>query len=183
MIVIVGKVLEWLSTIFVRFKNKYKTSLFAACGKNVRIEGTCELTANNIYCGDNVYIGPNACFLSSDAEICIGNNVMFGPNVMIVTGNHRIDVIGKAMVDVHDKLPENDETVIIEDDCWIGMGAIILKGVTIGKGSVIGAGTIVTKSIPPYSVAYSHSNLIIKERFDKEQILAHEQYLYGKREL
>lgn len=180
MIVVIGKVIEWFSTTFMRFRNKYKISQLASCGENVRIEGRCEITASNVSCGNNVYIGPNACFLSSDAKIHVGNNVMFGPNVMIATGNHRIDVIGKAMIDVRDKLPENDEDVVIEDDCWIGMGVTILKGVTIGRGSVIGAGTIVTKSIPPYSVVYSHSELVVKERFSKEQILTHEQILYGQ---
>ena len=180
MIILIGKLFEWLFTVITRFRNKYKVSLFASCGENVRIEGQCEMTLKNIYCGYNVYIGPNACFLSSDAKIHIGNNVMFGPNVMIATGNHRIDMIGKVMKDVHEKLPENDEDVIIEDDCWIGMGVIILKGVTIGKGSVIGAGTVVTKNIPPYSVVYSSSALTIRERFSKEDISLHEKILSGK---
>lgn len=180
MIVIIGGFFEWISTTIMRFRNKYNVSRFAICGKNVSIEGPCEMTVANIYCGSNVYIGPNACFLSSDAKIRIGNNVMFGPNVMIATGNHRIDVVGKAMIDVQEKLPENDEDVVIEDDCWIGMGVIILKGVTIGKGSIIGAGTVVTKSIPAYSVVHSSSRMVVKERFDKEQIFVHEKILYGK---
>lgn len=45
------------------------------------------------------------------------------------------------------------QPVIIEDDCFIGYGAIILMGVTVGKGSIIGAGAVVTKTIPPNSVA------------------------------
>ena len=67
---------------------------------------------------------------------------MFGPNVTIITGNHRTDIIGKTMISVtiNEKLPENDENVVINDDVWIGANAIILKGVTIGKGSVVGAG-------------------------------------------
>ena len=180
MIVLIGKLFEWTSGLIMRIRNRYKVSLFASCGKNVHIEGPCEMTAKNICCGDNVYIGPNACFLSANAKIHIGNNVMFGPNVMIATGNHRVDVIGKVMMEVHEKLPENDEDVVIEDDCWIGMGVIILKGITIGKGSIIGAGTVVTRNIPKYSIVYSNSNLVVKERFSKEQILLHEKILGGK---
>lgn len=180
MIVVIGHIIEWFANLFLRFRNKYKISRFASCGKDVHIEGPCNMTAPNIHCGDNVYIGPHACFLSANAKIHIGNHVMFGPNVMIATGNHRIDVIGKVMMDVHDKLPENDQDVVIQDDCWIGMGAIILKGVTIGKGSVIGAGTIVTKDIPPYSVVHSHAELVIKERFNQEQIHNHEQILCNR---
>nr|WP_143033346.1 DapH/DapD/GlmU-related protein [Prevotellamassilia timonensis] len=54
--------------------------------------------------------------------------------------------------------------VIIEDDCWIGFNVIILPGVTIGKGSIIGAGAVVTKSIPPYSVAGGVPAKVIKSR-------------------
>lgn len=79
---------------------------------------------------------------------------MFGSNVTIITGNHRTDIIGKTMISVtiNEKLPENDENVVINDDVWIGANAIILKGVTIGKGSVVGAGSVVTKDVPKYSI-------------------------------
>ena len=182
MIVLVGRILEWFSAMSMRFRNKYKISEFASHGQNVSIEGRCDITAGNIYCGDHVYIGPNARFLSSDAKIYIGNHVMFGPNVMMATGDHRVDVIGCFMSEVKEKLPENDADIVIEDDCWVGMGAVILKGVTIGRGSVIGAGTIVTKDIPPYSIVYSKSQLVIKERFTKEQIMEHEKTLYSTEE-
>ena len=182
MIVMVGRILEWFSSMSMRFRNKYKVSCLGAHGCNVTIEGACDISVSNVYCGDHVYIGPNARFLSSDAKIHIGNHVMFGPNVMMATGNHRVDIVGCFMSDVKEKLPENDEDIVIEDDCWIGMGAVILKGVTIGRGSVIGAGTIVTKDIPPYSIVYSKSQLVIKERFTKGQILEHEKILYGKEE-
>ena len=177
MIVLLGRLLEKTSKFAQRFKNKYIIDCFARHGTEVRIEGRCCLSAANIYCGSNVYIGPGACFVSSDAKIVIGNNVMFGPNVMIATGNHRFDVIGKVMADVREKTAKDDADVTIEDDVWIGMGAIILKGVTIGKGSVIAAGAIVTKNVAPYSIVYSQSKLIVKKRFSEEEIEKHETLL------
>ena len=54
--------------------------------------------------------------------------------------------------------------VIIEDDVWIGTGAIINKGVRIGKGSVIGSGSVVTQNIPPYSIAVGVPCRVIKSR-------------------
>ncbi len=177
MIVAIGNLLFRISSLNRRFINKYLVRIMGAHGSNVRIEGTCNITAKNVYCGNNVFIGSGGVFISSVADIHIGNNVMIAPNVMIVTGNHRTDVIGKYMIDVTEKTDADDEDVIIEDDVWIGMGAMILKGVTIGRGSVIGAGAIVTKNIPPYSVAYSHSSLIVKERFSAEQVEQHEKIL------
>lgn len=131
----------------------------------------------NIYLGDNVYIPSGSTFLSSNAKIIIGDNVMFGPNVMIATGNHRFDIVGMYMADVRTKRGCDDEDVVIENDVWVGMNAIILKGVHIGEGSVIGAGTIVTKDIPPYSIVTNKAELHIRERFTPEQIKQHKRKL------
>lgn len=60
--------------------------------------------------------------------------------------------------------------IIIEDDVWIGQGAIILSGVTIGRGSVIGAGAVVAKDIPPYSIVVGNPGKVIKKRFSDEII-------------
>ncbi|MEB3336520.1 MAG: DapH/DapD/GlmU-related protein [Leptolyngbyaceae bacterium] len=54
--------------------------------------------------------------------------------------------------------------VVIEDDCWLGCGAKVMDGITIGKGSVIGAGAVVTKSLPPYSIAVGVPARIIGKR-------------------
>jgi maltose O-acetyltransferase len=82
--------------------------------------------------------------------IYIGNYVMFGPIVTIRGGNHRFDMIGKYMYNVKEteKLPENDQDVVIEDDVWVGCNVTILKGVTIGHGSDIAEGAVVIKSPP-----------------------------------
>ena len=63
-----------------------------------------------------------------------------------------MDVVGKFIMDSHEKLPKNDAPVIIEDDVWAGANITILKGVTIGRGCVIAAGAVVNKSMPPYSI-------------------------------
>jgi maltose O-acetyltransferase len=54
------------------------------------------------------------------------------------------------------------KAVIIEDNVWIGARVIILPGVTIGKGSTIGAGAVVSKNIPPYSVAVGNPARVVK---------------------
>jgi acetyltransferase-like isoleucine patch superfamily enzyme len=77
-----------------------------------------------------------------------------------------------------DKLPENDKDVIIEDDVWVGTGAIILKGVTIGEGSVIAAGAVVTKDVPPYTIYISPQR--DKQRFTDVEIVEHKQLLKEK---
>lgn len=153
---------------------------FATCGKNVNIARNVEFSgAENIYVGNNVYIGPNSTFLTTLANIKIGDHVMMAHNVSIVTGNHRIDILGKYMDEVTDaeKLPEDDKDVVFEGDNWVGANATILKGVTVGRGAVISAGAVVSKDVPPYSIVGGVPAKVLKMRFDEETITKHEELL------
>lgn len=107
----------------------------------------------------------------------IGKKVIFGPHPTIITGGHRIDVVGKYIMDSKEKLPENDAPVVIEDDVWIGANVTRLKGVTIGRGSVVAAGAVVTKSCPPYSIIGGVPAKVLKMRFTPEEIVKHESIL------
>lgn len=133
---------------------------------------------STISVGDNVQIGSNALFIAARSEIVIGNNVIIAPGVTVRGGTHNIDEIGAYMSDVRIKDNHHDKGVQIEDDVWIGSNAIILHGVTIGRGSVIGAGSIVTRSTPPYSISVGNPAKLLRFRFNKKQILFHEQSLY-----
>ena len=94
-----------------------------------------------------IHIG-NSCGLSGVAigckkKITIGNNVLVGKNTEIMDSDwHPVNSIDKYNGDISDK------AVFIEDNVFIGMNCIILKGVHIGRNSVVGAGSIVTKSLP-----------------------------------
>jgi acetyltransferase-like isoleucine patch superfamily enzyme len=87
-------------------------------------------------------------------------------------------VIGKYIVDSHEKLSENDKEVIIEDDIWVGANVTMLMGVTIGRGSVNVAGSVVNKSCPPYSLIGGIPAKILKYRFTIDEIVEHEKKLY-----
>ncbi|NLG26918.1 MAG: acyltransferase, partial [Chloroflexi bacterium] len=58
------------------------------------------------------------------------------------------------------------EPIVIEDDCWIASGAIVLAGVTIGRGSVVAAGSVVTHDVPPYSVVAGMPARVLRSRRD-----------------
>lgn len=148
-------------------------------GKRCEIRGKGIFTGD-ITLGDDVTIGVDSVFLSTDARILIGNKVLFGPHVYIISGNHQINQVGKYIADVQQKTEKCDEDVIIEDDVWIGAGAIILKGVRIARGSVIGAGSVVTRSTVPYSVNAGNPCRMIRMRFSEEEIRQHEEILFGE---
>lgn len=103
----------------------------------------------NISVGNHVSFGPDMRIWTTGARVIIGDDVMFGPHVTTISGDHRIDVKGKPMREVTpgEKLPENDQDVVIEDDVWVGANATILKGARIPRGSVIAAGAVVTKDL------------------------------------
>lgn len=140
-------------------------------------------TYSNIEVGNDVSIGCGALFMSSESKIVVGNKVMFGPNVTIIGGNHNTSVVGKFMYDVHDKRPEDDQDVIIEDDVWVGAGATVLKGVRLGRGSIVAAGAVVNRDVLPYTIVGGIPAKIIALRFREiEIILEHEKALYSPRE-
>lgn len=133
----------------------------------------------NLSIGDGTSIPKGSTFYCTEAPLTIGKKVIFGPRPTIITGDHRIDVIGKHIIDVtvDEKLPENDLPVVIEDGVWIGANVTILKGVTIGRGSVVAAGAVVTKSCAPYSIIGGVPARLIKMRFTEEEIKKHEMLL------
>lgn len=161
----------------------YKRSM-RYCGRDVYLRPTCSDIKGlwNLSIGDGTSIPKGSTFYCTEAPLTIGRKVIFGPNPTIITGDHRTDLIGKFIIDVtvHDKLPENDAPVLIEDDVWCGANVTILKGVTIGRGSVVAAGAVVTISFPPYSIIGGVPAKLIKMRFSGDEIEQHEKVLYGK---
>lgn len=120
--------------------------------------------------GNNVFIGEKA---HISAHINIGNNVMFGPRPIIVGGNHLFAIKNKSVRFLQPANRENVKLITIEDEVWLGAGIIILGGVTIGMGAVIGAGSVVTKSIPPYTVAVGNPCKVKKRIFTDEVLEEH----------
>lgn len=112
-------------------------------GNNSNIDMNCYfMCIGNIKIGENTHIN-QSCFLDGRGGIEIGSNVSISHYVKIVTGSHK----------VNSRTFEGDfHPIIIKDYAWIGIGATILNDVTIGEGAVVAAGSVVTKSIPPYTI-------------------------------
>lgn len=100
---------------------------------------------HGIAVGENVFINANCTFLDG-AMITIGANTLIGPDVKIYTPQHPIDYVERR------KPQEYAFPVTIGEDCWIGGGAVICPGVTIGARSIIGAGSVVVKDVEPDTV-------------------------------
>jgi maltose O-acetyltransferase len=96
----------------------------------------------NIRLGAKVYFNFN-CVILDVAPVTIGDHALFGPGVHVYTALHPLDAAERR------RGVESGAPVTIEDDVWLGGGAIVCPGVRIGARSVIGAGSVVTRDIPP----------------------------------
>lgn len=124
-------------------------------GNNSYIDPQCYIIdANRLTIGSDTHIN-RQCTLDARGGLTIGSSVSISHGVIIMSGSH--DVNSKHFNGKF--LPIN-----ISDYVWIGCGAIILQNVNIGKGAVIAAGAVVTKDIPPYSIAAGVPAKIIGER-------------------
>lgn len=129
-------------------------------GKNVNIEKNAYFTPQ-LSVGDNSGVGINC---EIYGPVSIGKDVMMGPEVIIYTHNHEFSRTDIPMMEQGNSpvMP-----VKIGDDCWIGRRVMIMPGVTVGNGCVIAAGAVVTKDVPPYSVAGGVPAKVIKSRISE----------------
>lgn len=188
--IIMKSILVFISLIIKKISAANKIMLgvvhrsrFSSYGNDFSFDPYGIYSYENISIGNRVNLGYRPIIVASKSKVIIGNNIMFGPEVTIRGGNHRIDIIGRYMIDISDdeKLPEDDPGVIIEDDVWIGTRAIILAGVTVGRGSVVAAGAVVTKSVPPYAIVGGNPARIIRMRWSDENISQHEALIQLKK--
>lgn len=131
----------------------------------VRImKGTSFAQNMDIIIGHNVQFG-NYCNIACNVHF--GNNILMAGRVCFIgRHDHEFNIPGQTIW--HGERGNNGIT-IIEDDVWIGTGAIIMSGITIGKGSIIAAGAIVTKDVPPCEIWGGNPAKKIKDRFNSEK--------------
>ena len=121
--------------------------MFGYVGENVWINQPLTLAVGStVRIGKGSYIN-SGLVLIDDYNITIGEGCLFGTGVTLCTTGHPIDPEMRAKGGMY-SFP-----IVIGDGAWIGAGAIVLPGITIGKYSVVGAGSVVTRDIPDYTVA------------------------------
>lgn len=121
-----------------------------------RIDGTCVI-------GNKGWIGPQ-CFLDA-RDLVIGNNVGCGPGARVLGSMHTGLPIDVPIIATDLCIA----AVRIDDDADIGMGAILLPGVTVGRGAIVGAGAVVTHDVPPYAKVAGSPARLIGYRTDQSQ--------------
>jgi acetyltransferase-like isoleucine patch superfamily enzyme len=142
-----------------------------AVGRGIRIGSRCsfndfcQIVTDHYNFGCGIEIGDNChfnfgCYISGTGGLKIGNDCLFAPGVKILTSGHNFDDLELPIVKQGLDMAE----VVIEDNVWVGAGAIVLQNVTIGSGSVIAAGAVVNRSVKPNSVVGGVPASLIRKR-------------------
>ena len=143
-------------------KNNYSVPMNIFPIENVKV-------GNKTYGQLNVIVSNINNYLSIGHFCSIADKCEF-----ILSGEHPIDNLStypfkvKVLGEKYEALSKGN--IIVEDDVWLGYGAIVLSGVTIGRGSIVAAGSVVTKDVPPYAIVAGNPAHIIKYRFGQEII-------------
>lgn len=139
-------------------RRKLLQEMFAEIGENCYIEPPfhANFGGRHVHFGKNIYVNFNLT-LVDDTHIYVGDYTMFGPNVVVATAGHPI------LPALRRKGYQYNAPVHIGKNCWIGAGAIIVPGITIGDNVVVGAGSVVTKNLPSNVIAVGNPCHVLRE--------------------
>ena len=147
--------------------------MFAEVGENCYIEPPLHTNfgGRHVHFGRQVYANFNLT-LVDDTHIYVGDCTMFGPNVVVATAGHPI------LPELREQGYQFNMPVHIGRNCWLGSGAIVLPGVTIGDNVVVGAGSVVTKDLPDNVVAVGNPCRVLREVGERDR-----QFYYRDRRI
>jgi len=138
--------------------------MFAEIGEDCYIEPPfhSNFGGHHVHFGKNIYANFNLTIVD-DTHVYVGDYTMFGPNVTIATAGHPI------LPELREKGLQYNMPVHIGKNCWIGAGALIMPGITIGDNVVVGAGSVVTKDLPSNVVAVGNPCKVLREVNDHDK--------------
>ncbi len=138
-----------------------------AIGRQFTLGAYCEIVCQDPERGSNITIGNRVALntgviVNADCggRISIGNDVLLGPGVVLRAASHCFKDLNVPIRD-QGHVPG---VIVIEEDVWLGANVVVLPDVRIGRSSVVGAGSVVTKDIPPFSVAVGVPAKVIRSR-------------------
>ncbi|KFC83119.1 DapH/DapD/GlmU-related protein [Ewingella americana] len=150
----------------IRGKYKMKIGSGLTTGRYCRLEAYGNINLHSLIIGENCQINDSVHIAAAD-KISLGNNVLIASRVFITDLNHGCYSGDEYIHSDPKRLCVDRELVtrpvIIGDNVWIGEGAVILPGVVIGDSSIVGANAVVTKSVPPYTIAAGNPAKVVKE--------------------
>jgi acetyltransferase-like isoleucine patch superfamily enzyme len=127
-------------------------------GSSLHVFNFREMPQSGIRLGRRTFVGEGT-MMRGQGGIRVGDNVLFGPGVQLLAVNHVFTDPERPVMDQG----ITAEGIVIEDNCWIGAGALVLDGVTIGRGATVGAGSVVTSSVPAHKLVVGSPARVIRD--------------------
>ncbi|RYE59975.1 MAG: hypothetical protein EOO82_03805, partial [Oxalobacteraceae bacterium] len=155
-----GVVVGALSRIYIGARGRVLLGRGVMLGRNVHLQtgGGC------IEIGDRTSVQDN-CRLYGD--VSLGAGCILAPNVYASSGNHTFDHLPHLPIAVQEAMvSQPSQPISIGDDCWVGVNAVIMAGISIANGAVIGAGAVVTRDVLPYAIVAGVPARQIGKRLD-----------------
>ncbi|SKB04994.1 acyltransferase [Aeromicrobium choanae] len=135
----------------------------ATIGAGVRLSPTVSVrNGSRVTIGEGSHIGQGSCLWAGDSSgrITLGDHALLGPDVFITASNYDFDAGPGPVMD----LPKREADVVIGANTWLGTRVVVLPGVTIGDGTIVAAGAVVTRDLPPDSVAAGVPAKVVRRR-------------------
>jgi acetyltransferase-like isoleucine patch superfamily enzyme len=154
------------------------SNLLVPAGASLAIGAGC-------YIGRYVELGPSGTISIGDhtsiqdrsilvGDVQLGRYCVLSLNVLLTSGRHYFDRWPHLLIrDQDDRVSqsadlsrEHSQPIVVEEDCWLGMNSVVMPGIKIGRGCVIGSNAVVTRDLPPYSVAVGAPARIVRRRLE-----------------
>lgn len=147
--------------------------MLAECGEDCYVEPPFHANwgGRHVHFGKGIYANFNLTAVD-DTHIYVGDYTKFGPNVVLATAGHPL------CPELREKGYQFNAPIRIGRCCWLGAGVVVVPGVSIGDGTVIGAGSVVTRDIPPNSLAVGNPCRVLRELDERDR-----RYYFRDREI
>lgn len=167
-----------LNKVWAQYISPFNRRKYGAIGKHSIVQSGSTLVQENMIIDDNCVIQDHINFISNKGKLIVKKYSVISSGCTVIPGAHKLMVGVPFYLSTLKHVGDEEGDIVIEEDCWIGAGCILLPKCHIGRGAVVGAGSIVTKEVPPYAVVAGNPARIIATKFTIDQILAHESVLY-----
>lgn len=178
--------LDATANMMVAGRIQFGKETMAGEGCNIIVPHGASLAIGaHCYLGRYVELGPGGHISIGDqtsiqdrsilvGDVKLGRYCVLSLNVLLTSGRHYFDRWPHLLIRDQDTRVASDSElralhsrpIVVEEDCWLGMNTVIMPGVSVGRGSVVGSNTVVTRDLPPYSVAVGAPARVVRKRLE-----------------
>ncbi len=156
----------------------YRRKDFAHIGRHTKVNPDACLVPRNMWLDDYVMIQNLVNFISFRGKVVVKKYSVISSGCTIVPSTHLAAPGVPFYFQAKDHCGDEDHTITVNEDCWVGANSILLPKCSLGRGCVVAAGSVVTREFPPYAVIAGAPARIIGVKFSRADVEKHEAMIY-----